>query len=226
MQKQQASVSGDMNDGVLTIIDYGLGNLLSVRRGFEHCGANVIVTSDPDAILKSTHVVLPGVGAFAVGIGELRRQHLDDVVRQVAMRGTPLLGICLGMQLLFDEGEEFGVKAGLGLIPGRVIPLPVADKEGVPLKIPHIGWSELFPSDSSANWHGSLLEGVCPGDAVYFVHSFMAEPAIRSHCICDCLYGGKRIVATVCRDNIYGCQFHPEKSGAIGLRILKKFLSI
>ena len=128
----------------VTVIDYGVGNLLSVSRALEHCGARVTITSDAAVILNSARVVLPGVGAFADGMAALRALGLDAVVRQVATNGTPLLGICLGMQMLFDESEEFGLTTGLGLIPGRVVKIPAASKTGAQHKIPHIGWSDLF----------------------------------------------------------------------------------
>ncbi len=202
-----------------------MGNLLSVRRGLEHCGATVTVTADPDAILSAPLVVLPGVGAFADGMAELCRQGLDTVVREVAARGVPLLGICLGMQLLLDESEEFGITAGLGLVPGRVIPVPSATADGHPQKIPHIGWNALVLPRGREDWEGTLLQEVKPGEAVYFVHSFMASPTNPDHCIADCQYGGIPVSAAIGRENVFGCQFHPEKSGEVGLKVLKSFLS-
>jgi len=209
----------------VAVIDYGIGNLLSVRRGLEHCGATVTVTADPDAILSSSRVVLPGVGAFANGMAELKRRGLDTVVREVATRGTPLLGICLGMQLLLDESEEFGINPGLGLIPGRVVPVPAVTREGNPQKIPHIGWNVLIPAYGRDNWQGTPLQDVGPGQAVYFVHSFMANPADSRHRVADCRYGGLAVSAVIGREHVFGCQFHPEKSGKVGLTILKRFLA-
>jgi glutamine amidotransferase len=209
----------------VAVIDYGLGNILSVRRGLEHCGAKVTVTDDANVIRSADRVVLPGVGAFANGMAELQRRGLDVVVRDTAARGVPLLGICLGMQMLLGESEEFGVTAGLGLIPGRVVPVPTTTADGRPHKIPHIGWSSLVLSEGCENWQGELLQEVKPGDAAYFVHSFMANPADPSHRISDCLYGGRRIAAAIGRDNVFGCQFHPEKSGEVGLRVLRRFLA-
>ena len=208
----------------VAVIDYGVGNLLSVSRALEHCGARVRVTSDAAAILASSRVVLPGVGAFADGIAALRAHGLDTVVRQVAAAGTPLLGICLGMQMLFDESEEFGATAGLGLIPGRVVQVPSTTTEGQPHKIPHIGWNELVLPAHRDPWEGSLLGDIDPGEAVYFVHSFMAQPASAAYRLADCSYGGIPIAAAVKRDNVLGCQFHPEKSGDVGLRVLNNFL--
>jgi glutamine amidotransferase len=208
----------------VTVIDYGVGNLLSVSRALERCGARVTITSDEAAILTSTKVVLPGVGAFADGMAALRAQGLDAVVRKVAATGTPLLGICLGMQMLFDESEEFGATAGLGLISGRVVRIPGMTITGEPHKIPHIGWNELVLPAQRSSWQSSLLADVEPSEALYFVHSFMAEPALPEHRLADCRYGGILIAAAVKRDNVMGCQFHPEKSGEVGLKILRRFI--
>ena len=208
----------------VTVIDYGVGNLLSVSRALVHCGAKVTVTDDPKNILSAGRVVLPGVGAFADGMAALEANGLDKLVRQVAAKGTPLLGICLGMQLLFDESEEFGATAGLGLIPGRVVNIPAITTTGESQKIPHIGWNELVLPNDNSFWQANLLIDVTPGEAVYFVHSFMAEPSSNSHRLADCIYGGIQISAAVQRDNVVGCQFHPEKSGEVGLRILSNFL--
>jgi glutamine amidotransferase len=205
-------------------MDYGVGNLLSVRRALEYCGATVTVTTDHETLLASPRVILPGVGAFANGMNELRRQGLDDIALEIAARGIPLLGICLGMQMLLDESEEFGVCAGLGLIPGKVVPVPPLTSRGLPQKIPHIGWNSLELSATRQAVAAGLLRDVKPSEAVYFVHSFMAEPADRDHRVADCLYGGVRISAVIGRGNVFGCQFHPEKSGAVGLKILRTFL--
>lgn len=208
----------------VTLIDYGIGNLLSVQRGLEHCGANVVVTSDPERVFSAARVILPGVGAFSVGREELGRRALDAAVREVAHRGAPLLGICLGMQLLLDESDEFGTTNGLGLIPGRIVPVPAVDTNGEPHRIPHIGWNALIQSPHCVSWQGSILTDITHGDTVYFVHSYMACPANPFHRIADCLYGGTPIAAVISRDNVIGCQFHPEKSGEIGLRVLRQFL--
>lgn len=214
-----------MQSPEVTIIDYGVGNLLSVRHGLEHCGARVNVSSDPDVILASPRVILPGVGAFADGMAELRRRDLDVVVREVAARGHALMGICLGMQMLMDTSEEFGETNGLGLIPGRVIAIPQHTADGRVQKIPHIGWSELVLPAKHGNWGNTVLESVGTGEAVYFVHSFMVMPSSDEYRIADCIYGGNRIAAVVGKANVIGCQFHPEKSGEVGLKILKQFLS-
>lgn len=209
----------------VVVIDYGVGNLLSVRRALEHCGASVQVTSDPKLILAAPKVVLPGVGAFSKGMDELSRRGLDTVVREIATKGVPLLGICLGMQMLFDESDEFGMIAGLGMIPGRVISVPTTSSDGHSQKIPHIGWNSLVLPQGRTSWQQSLLHDIKHGAAVYFVHSFMASPSDPEDRIADCLYGAVPVSAAIGRNNVFGCQFHPEKSGEVGLKVLKNFLS-
>lgn len=210
----------------VVVIDYGVGNLLSVSRGLEHCGASVLVSNDPEIILAAPRIVLPGVGAFRDAMAELHRRNLDDVVHTFVRKGKPLLGICLGMQLLLDESEEFGVTAGLGLIPGRVIPIPTTTTDGLVQKVPHIGWSELSLPDVRSSWDDTLLQGMSANEAFYFVHSFMAAPEDPSHRVAECKYGGASVSAVIGRANIHGCQFHPEKSGTVGLKVLKRFLSV
>ena len=207
----------------VTVIDYGVGNLLSVQRGLEHCGAKVTLTADLEKILAAKRVVLPGVGAFGNAMQALERLGLVAVIRNIVHRQTPLLGICLGMQLLLEESEEFGITAGLGLIPGRVTPVPTQTISGDMQKIPHIGWSALQSSGASGGWSGTLLQDNSPGEAAYFVHSFMAVPTDLTHRIADCVYGGHLVPAAIGRDQITGCQFHPEKSGEVGLKILRRF---
>lgn len=206
----------------ITVIDYGVGNLLSVQRGLEHCGASVLLTSDPAQVRAAERVVLPGVGAFSNAMTALRELGLVPAIQEIAARGTPLLGICLGMQLLLDESDEFGLTAGLGIIPGRVVAIPERTVQQEVQKIPHIGWNELQPSGTSS-WQKTLLEDVLPGEAVYFVHSFMAVPSDPAHRLADCLYGGHRIPAVIGKGRTTGCQFHPEKSGEVGLKILRRF---
>jgi imidazole glycerol-phosphate synthase subunit HisH len=209
----------------VAVMDYGVGNLLSVRRALEHCGAEVTVTGDRGALLSASRVILPGVGAFANGMAELRARGLDEVTREIAARGVPLLGICLGMQMLLGESEEFGITPGLGLIPGRVVSVPTVTASGNSQKIPHIGWNALVLPPGRPSWAETVLRRVQPGDSVYFVHSFMAQPADIQHRIADCSYGGVAISAVIGNRNVLGCQFHPEKSGTVGLNILQAFLA-
>lgn len=209
----------------VTVVDYGIGNLFSVCRALEHCGGKVTLTADPDIIQNSGRVLLPGVGAFAHGMEELARQGLVEAVQGAARRGNALLGICLGMQLLLDESEEFGLTAGLGLIPGRVVPIPATTVAGQPQKVPHVGWNELLPSNKGMSWQETVLADTPVGSAFYFVHSFMAMPTDPAHRLADCVYGGARVAAVIARGNVVGCQFHPEKSGEFGLTLLRTFLA-
>lgn len=208
----------------VVVIDYGLGNLLSVQRGLEHCGATVVVTADPQQILAAGRVVLPGVGAFGNAMQALEQLGLVATIQELASRETPLLGICLGMQLLLEQSDEFGVTAGLGLIPGRVVPVPSHTASGEVQKVPHIGWSALHPPENSQGWGATLLQDIRAGEATYFVHSFMAAPTDPDHRIAECSYGGQLIAAAIGRNQITGCQFHPEKSGEVGLKILRRFV--
>ena len=215
-----------MNIPRVTVIDYGVGNLLSVQRGLEHCGAHVTLTSDAEQILSASRIVLPGVGAFQNGMQALEQLGLIEVIQEVANRQIPLLGICLGMQLLLTESEEFGLTKGLALIPGRVIPVPTYALNGETQKIPHIGWSSLQYSNIEKKWDGSVLRDNQPGSAAYFVHSFMAIPDLGEHRVADCIYGGHRVPAVIACNQISGCQFHPEKSGEVGIKVLRRFVSL
>lgn len=215
-----------MNIPRVTVIDYGVGNLLSVQRGLEQCGAHVTLTSDAEQILSASRIVLPGVGAFQNGMQALEQLGLIEVIQEIANRKIPLLGICLGMQLLLTESEEFGLTKGLGLIPGRVIPVPTHALNGETQKIPHIGWSSLQYSNIEKKWDGSVLHDNQPGSAAYFVHSFMAIPDLGEHRVADCIYGGHRVPAVIACNQISGCQFHPEKSGEVGLKVLRRFISL
>ena len=208
----------------ITVIDYGVGNLLSVSRGLEHCGAKVNTSSDPEFILKSKKVILPGVGAFPNGMRALIELGLDIVIKEVVKNEVPLLGICLGMQLLLDESEEFGITKGLGVIPGKVVPIPNKSVDGEIQKIPHIGWNSLV--NLGADWQNTILQEVREGDAAYFVHSFMASPEKSEDRLADALYGDHKISAVIAKGNTTGCQFHPEKSGEIGLKILRNFVKL
>lgn len=212
-----------MSKPKVVIVDYGVGNLLSVQRAVEECGAEAITSSEPDLIAQADRVILLGVGAFAKGMQALESLGLVEVIKAIAADGIPLLGICLGMQLLLDESEEHGMTKGLGIIPGRVVPVPAFGIDGASVKIPHIAWNSMVLAEEAATWNGTILQNSTPGDAVYFVHSFMALPENPSMRIADCLYGGNRISAVLGNRNVVGCQFHPEKSGENGIKILEKF---
>lgn len=206
----------------VTILDYGRGNLLSVARAFNHCGATVKITDRPGGIEAAERLVLPGVGAFGDAMAGLAQRGLLEALANYARGGRPLLGICLGMQLLLDVGEEFGEHRGLGLIPGRVTAIPPTGLDGVRHKIPHIGWNRITAVGDSG-WSGTILDGVAEGAEVYFVHSFAAWPDDEENRIADTEYDGRRIAAVIQRDAVVGCQFHPEKSGPVGLGIIANF---
>lgn len=208
----------------VTIVDYGVGNISSVSRAIEHFGSEVLLTSHPEEIINATRLILPGVGAFSNGMQGLRERGLVEPLRAYAASGRPLLGICLGMQMLLTASEEFGEHEGLNLIPGRVLPVVAKNDNGISLKVPHIGWSGLNMAPSHQTWDNTILDGVSVGSSMYFVHSFMAVPIHEEHRLADTIYGDCRISAVIQMDNVIGCQFHPEKSGPIGLQIIKNFL--
>ncbi|MDB5882917.1 MAG: imidazole glycerol phosphate synthase, glutamine amidotransferase subunit [Ramlibacter sp.] len=208
----------------VTVLDYGIGNQLNVLRALEHCGASVRVVDKAFAgVEDAPRLVLPGVGAFGDAMVELRARGLDDLVRRYAQTGRPFLGICVGMQVMLDAGEEMGEHQGLGLIAGRVLAVPATGSDGMPHRIPHIGWRPLEPASS---WENTLLADVQPRERVYFVHSFSAEPQDPAARLAEVDYDGVRICAAVRRDNLYGCQFHPERSAETGLNVLRRFLQL
>ena len=199
---------------MIAIIDYGVGNLFSLVSSFKMIGADAVVTGDPDVIRRADKLILPGVGAFADAIAKLRESGLDRVIMEEAARGKELMGICLGMQLLFEKSMEYGEHEGLGLLRGSVVPM-----EGVipaELKIPHIGWNALhFQKDHR------LMKYIQENDCVYFVHSYYAVDCEDS-LLATAEYG-RELTAMVGKNNVMGCQFHPEKSGTVGLNILRAF---
>lgn len=212
-----------MSKPKVIIIDYGVGNLFSVKRAVEECNADAILSSEPDVIAQADRVILPGVGAFGKGMQALESLGLVEVIKEIAKDGTPLLGICLGMQLLLSESEEHGRNSGLDIIPGRVVSISSLATERLTLKVPHIGWNSLVcPEDVS--WSSTILQNSTPGDTVYFLHSFAVRPNDSAIQIADCLYSGNRFAAVVEEGNVCGCQFHPEKSGKTGLNILKNWI--
>lgn len=208
----------------VTLVDYGAGNLLSVARAFRHLGTEVVLADTPVAIAAATRLVLPGVGAFAACMAELEQKGLVDAVRRFAAGGKPFLGICIGMQMMFEGSDEFGTTRGLGLLPGWVRAIPTTDGGGRRRKVPHIGWNALHPANGASGWNDPLMGEIAPGDSVYFVHSFAVEPTERADTLAECDYEGARLLAAARRGNLAGCQFHPEKSGPVGLRILRGFL--
>ena len=202
---------------MVTIVDYGVGNLFSLQCSLDAIGAESMISGDPADIRAADRILLPGVGAFEDAARKLRDSGLADVVCEEALSGKPLLGVCLGMQLLFEKSLEYGEHKGLGLIPGCVRPIADVIPEG--LKIPHIGWNALrFPAGKEKS---PLFRYINEGDHVYFVHSYYAADC-EEHTIAVAEYGAD-LTAAVAKGSIFGCQFHPEKSGPVGLSILKAF---
>ena len=199
---------------MVSIIDYGVGNLFSLRSSFAAIGEEARVTSDPEGIRAADRVILPGVGAFGDAADKLRETGLDRVVREEAARGKPLMGICLGMQLLFERSVEYGEHKGLGLLKGEI--RPIAERIPANLKIPQMGWNALKIVRESP-----LFKYTKDGEYVYFVHSYSAVNCEES-LLASTEYGAD-LTACVGKDNVFGCQFHPEKSGETGLRMLKAF---
>lgn len=199
---------------MIAIIDYGMGNLHSVSKAVERLGREAVVTSSPEEILAADGAILPGVGAFGDAMSNLRETGLDAVTKQYAASGKPLLGICLGMQLLFDESEEHGKHEGLGLLPGRVV------RFRGDYKVPHMGWNEL----TFERRESPLFEGLKPGH-VYFVHSYHALPERREDLLATTDYH-QPVTAIVGRGSLYGMQFHPEKSGDLGMALLRNFVGL
>ena len=200
---------------MIGIIDYGVGNLFSLRSSFAAIGEEVVISGEEGVLRTADKLILPGVGAFEDAAKKLRQNGLDRFVREQAALGKPLLGICLGMQMLFERSYEYGVHEGLGLLKGEVVPME--GKLPAELKIPHIGWNKL----EFVNRQSLLLSGIREGDFVYFVHSYYASGCEDS--LAAVTDYGMPITAMVEKGNIYGCQFHPEKSGNVGLSILRAF---
>jgi glutamine amidotransferase len=209
----------------VTVIDYGMGNLLSVFRALEHCGAEVLITSDPERVKHAERLVLPGVGAFADGMDGLNKRGLIEAIKEFARAERPFLGICLGMQMMLESSEEFGNHDGLGLVLGRVVAIPLTGTDSQPHKIPHIGWNKLIKPSADTTWENTILAGLNSGVFAYFVHSFTAVPRHVENRLADCDYNGRVLSAVIRSGPYYGCQFHPEKSGEVGLEILHNFIT-
>jgi len=211
------------------IIDYGINNLKSISKAFEKIGKTYKIIDTPKDVLSSKCLVLPGIGAFGDGMNELRQRGLIEPIKKSVEEGTPILGICLGMQLFFTESEEFGLHKGLDLIPGRVVSFKHPNEVNVnAYRIPHMGWNELNKSKSGneSKWKKTLLENIKEKSDVYFVHSFYPIPKDPETIIATTEYGGQEFCSVVKKDNIIGTQFHLEKSGEIGLNILRKFCEL
>jgi glutamine amidotransferase len=203
---------------MIAIIDYGAGNLRNVCKALEHVGAKITLTDNPKEIKRADKIVLPGVGAFADCLQNLKRRGLCELLHEIALGGKPFLGICVGMQLLFDVGEEMGEWEGLGLIEGRVIKFQV---ESFKLKVPHIGWNQVVAKQPNH----PVLKDVTQNGYAYFVHSYHGFDVDTRHVVATTDYGYD-FPSVVAKDNIWGIQFHPEKSQEVGLQMLKNFVSI
>ena len=201
---------------MIAIIDYDAGNIRSVEKALQFLGEDPVVTRDRDMILSAEKVILPGVGAFGDAMGKLRGYGLENVILDTVEKGTPFLGICLGLQLLFERSDESDGVSGLGILPGEIVRIP--DRED--LKVPHIGWNSLDYSSE-----GTLFQGIPEGSYVYFVHSYYLRAREESIVKATTEYG-VTIHASVEKDNVYACQFHPEKSSQIGMKILQNFINI
>lgn len=203
----------------ITVINYEVNNLFSVCRAFESIGVSVTIATDAASVSSADRLVLPGVGSFMNGMERLRKLDLIEPIQEYARSGRPLLGFCLGLQLLAAESEEFGRHRGLGIIDGKVVRLPQSEN----YKIPHIGWNSVYPFNENANWDSSILHGIPPESDVYFVHSYFVKMQNDAHILAATSYSGIRFPSVIAMNNIYGCQFHPEKSGSTGLAIVRNF---
>ncbi|MBL7810756.1 MAG: imidazole glycerol phosphate synthase subunit HisH [Bacteroidetes bacterium] len=207
----------------IAVLDYGIGNVRSQLNALEAVGARGILTNNHDEILGADAVILPGVGAFRHGMENLEKHNLISVIHEYIRTGKPFLGICLGMQLLFEESDEFGHSKGLGLVAGKIQKLPLPADGG--LRLPHIGWKEIDEFENGG-WADSILETTKPHSAFYFVHSYAAVPASSDTWLAKATFGEHTFCCAVKQGNIFGTQFHPEKSGESGLQIIKKFTEI
>ena len=201
---------------MIAMIDYDAGNIKSVEKALQKLGADVVITKDPQVILNADKVILPGVGSFGDAMDNLKKYGLDEVIHQVVEKGTPFLGICLGLQLLFERSDESPEATGLGILKGEILRIP--DAEG--LKIPHMGWNSLHLQNN-----GRLFQGLKENDYVYFVHSYYLKAEDESIVKATTNYS-VNIHASVEKDNVFACQFHPEKSSDVGLQILKNFVEL
>ena len=211
---------------MILVIDYGMGNLRSVSKALESLGASVCISGNPDDVARASKLILPGVGAFPAAMRELSARQLIDPIKAAIAKGTPYLGICLGLQLLLEQSDEGEGAVGLGILRGRVRKFSVNGAAG--LKVPHMGWNQVEspePRAPSPEPRCPLLKGILDGSFVYFVHSYYAEPADSSVTTLETDYGG-RFASMVWRKNLYATQFHPEKSQAVGLKLLKNFIDL
>lgn len=210
----------------VAVVDFGMGNLFSVRRACEEAGLDPVVTQAKDEILGADAVILPGVGAFGDAMQTLRRLDLVGVLRDVAMSETPLVGICLGMQLLMSESEEFGATKGLDVVPGRVVWLRGESAEGRHIKVPEVGWNTVTAPDAERRWAGTPLEGLPSPAYMYFVHSLVVVPDDSAVVVSTTEYGGVEFCSSLRVGSVFACQYHPERSGPGGLAWYRRLRTI
>lgn len=205
----------------IVIVDYGLGNLFSIKQACKYLGYNTVLSSEANTILDAANLILPGVGSFEIAMKKLNEHNLVDTLKSYVKSGKPIMGVCLGMQLFFDESNEFGKHQGLGLIEGEVVRFPdVVD--GINIRVPHIGWNKIYHKDS--DWSKSPLQNINDESLMYFVHSYFVKPVSKEDILSYTVYKGFEFCSAVRKDNIFGFQFHPEKSGKEGLDIYNNFL--
>ena len=213
-----------MSSQKLIIVDYGLGNLYSVMQACKHCSsANISISSNVSEIENADKLILPGVGAFKDGMEGLNQKNLIPSIKKHVADNKPLLGICLGMQMLSTYSYEFCKTPGLDVIRGEVVPIKDINENEFSLKTPHIGWASLYPSQNDA-WRGSIFDNLTNDPFVYLLHSYHFIPENKNNVLAYSNYGGKKLTVAVIQGNIIGCQFHPEKSGEVGLQIIRNFL--
>ena len=208
----------------ITIIDYGCGNILNLVRAIKFLGYEAETTHDKKKILNSSHLILPGVGAFGNAMEQLKKYNLHNTILEYVNLNKPLFGICLGMQILLTLSHEFGIHKGLGLIEGEVI--KISNEKNKEIKIPHMGWNEIYPNNDKKEWKNKILKNSLIGKSFYFVHSFICLTKNSNSVIAVCKYSDISIPAVISMGNIFGCQFHPEKSADNGLAVLKNFCEI
>lgn len=207
------------------IIDYQLGNLFSVRQACEHLGHEAVISSDPALLLQADYAILPGVGAFGDAMNNLRSTGMTEAIHEYIAKGRPFMGVCLGLQLLLTESDEFGSTPGLDIIPGTVRKFSVQQVNGHTHKVPQIQWNTIAEPEAG-KWQHTALQCCRTGDYMYFVHSFYAEPSDAQHVLASTTYGGKTYCSAVIKDNVFATQFHPEKSGLYGVNIYKEWFNL
>ena len=207
---------------MIAIVDYGIGNVKSILNAFEKYTDSIILTRDKKILSSSDGIILPGVGAFSHAMDNLIKYDLVDFLQSYANSNKPLLGICLGMQILLEESEEFGITKGLGLIKGKVVKIPVEQSNKI--KLPHISWNEIL--ENNISWENTILDNIQLGTDMYFVHSYAAQPENVNEILSITEYHGTKFCSSIKKGNIYGCQFHPEKSAESGLKIIENFINV